>query len=177
MDDLYATLAIVKYNMAYRDRDQETLSGRKPQSLLWKFVYGWLIFSLLLLLLLGPVIYFSPLNPATEPNEVLQASMTVSLSAQRMSTQATARNSKPKVTYTLYQSSNHTNITACGNLSCAKKNADSYKLGQAQETGNSSNIFIRDWSLILLDRVLTLMLVFVLLECHTSGRETNMDKS
>ena len=100
MDDLYATLAIVKFNMSYRDRDRETLSGKKRQPFLWKFVFGWLIFVLLLFFLLGPIFFFSQINPVTAPNPVLQSSVTVSLSAQaKMSS-----DENPMLKYMLFQS-------------------------------------------------------------------------
>ncbi len=142
MDDLYATLAIVKFNMSYRVRDKETLSGKNRQPFLWKFVFGWLIFILILLILLGPIFLFSPLNPATKPNPLVQASVSVSLSAgTKMSNE---------LKYTLFQSSNHTNVTSPVTSSsvstCVGKHSDKTKLRKVNETGQMQLVMLPTYS-------------------------------
>ena len=97
LDNLYATLLIVKYNMAYRERDRITLSGERPQPFIYKFLYGILIFSCLLLALVAPIMVFSTLStPFSNFNPVVQADLSVSLQMTSM-THTTS-------TYLLYQS-------------------------------------------------------------------------
>ena len=145
MDDLYATLAIVKYNMSYRERDSETLSGKNEQPFLWKFLYGWLIFAGFLLLLLGPIFAFSPLNPSTEPNSVLEASLAFSISVQ--SVESSTTNKLPSITYKTYQSVNQADIISVDPgteiYKCFEEQADSYKFKQAIDTGEGSMQLIR----------------------------------
>ncbi len=105
MDDLYAFLAITKYNMAYRKRDNLVLSGDAPQPFLWKFLYGWLLFGLLLFSIVGPIWLFSPLNPSSTPNPVSQATVTLSLKATDSTTGTTT-------SYSLFESEVHASVSS-----------------------------------------------------------------
>jgi hypothetical protein len=123
MDDLYATLLIVKYNMSYRERDKITLRGENPQPFIWKFLYGWLIFLGLLLGLVGPLMLFSTLTAGlSDKNEVLQADLFISLQTVQQRNLSTASSVPYKsVTYLLYSSESHANI------STIHKKSDTYK--------------------------------------------------
>ena len=81
-DDLYAWLLAVRYDKAYRKRSKKILSGDEGQSLLWKILYGWIVFVGMLLIVFGPMLLFSTLNPALSRNPVLGASISVQLSSR-----------------------------------------------------------------------------------------------
>ena len=83
--------------MAYRERDRITLSGERPQPFIYKFLYGIVIFSCLLLAIVAPIMVFSTLSsPFSNFNPVVQADLSVSLQMTSM-THTTS-------TYLLYES-------------------------------------------------------------------------
>ena len=154
MDDIYATLVIVKYNMAYRKRDQQVLSGTKSQPFLYKFIYGWVIFGSLLLAMVGPLMLFSTLsNGLSDYNDVLQTNLEIQL--RKTTSSYTSRTSNIKsststTTYPLYTSYSHATIVEIVNKSSPEFNcyskvlAPSYKYAKC--TGNLQTITIPSYS-------------------------------
>ena len=78
VEHCYAKLFLTKCNMTYRRNSKDVLRGTQPQPFLWKFLFGWLIFGAILLLILGPIIIFSGLNPGLRNNPVIETEVHLS---------------------------------------------------------------------------------------------------
>lgn len=74
-------LFVCKCQSEYLKRDADTLAGKNPQSWVWKFVFGVLTFVGLLVVVLGPALLFSGLNPTLQKNPINSIQVSFALSA------------------------------------------------------------------------------------------------
>ena len=79
VDDIASNLFTVKCTMLARENFDSVYSGAKEMPFIYKFLQGHLCLIFLLLVILGPLITFSSLNPALGINPVVACSVDVVL--------------------------------------------------------------------------------------------------
>jgi hypothetical protein len=79
MEEIYAQLFKNACEMSTRRRDFEVVQGQTKQPLVRKMIYGGLIFGVLFLILVGPLVLFSGINPSLAANPLYSVNFRVNL--------------------------------------------------------------------------------------------------
>ncbi len=79
VEDIHANLFSVKCNMQSRELKLATVNGQTAIPFSSKLLSGVAFVLLLLFVLISPVVLFSTLNPALEPNNVMRGDVLVSV--------------------------------------------------------------------------------------------------
>jgi hypothetical protein len=86
VEAIHTQLFLVQSNMVGRQRGRDEWFGRKTQSPCYKFWCGTVIFVLLLLVIVGPALFFSTLNPTLTTNPVTGVALSLELRGQTTGT-------------------------------------------------------------------------------------------